>query len=62
MTLIFHVHCCQELHQATDDTDQALSELETIFPNSAFLKTERALLYYHAKGIVSTLTSRGMIC
>lgn len=51
MTLIFHVHCSQELYQATEDTYQALSELETIFPDSAFLKTQRALLYYHSKGI-----------
>lgn len=50
MTLIFHVYCSQELYQATDDTYQALSELETIFPSSAFLKTQRALLYYHSKG------------
>ncbi|BDD58840.1 Anaphase-promoting complex subunit 23 [Monascus purpureus] len=49
MTLIFHVHCSQELYQATEDTYQALSELETIFPDSAFLKTQRALLYYHSK-------------
>ncbi|KAL4944647.1 hypothetical protein BDV06DRAFT_186741 [Aspergillus oleicola] len=49
MTLIFHVHCSQELYQATEDTYQALSELETIFPSSAFLKTQRALLYYHSK-------------
>lgn len=54
MTLIFHVHCSQELYQATEETYQALSELETIFPTSAFLKTQRALLYYHSKGIVST--------
>lgn len=50
MTLIFHVYCSQELYQATDDTYEALSELETIFPSSAFLKTQRALLYYHSKG------------
>ncbi|KAL2821828.1 anaphase promoting complex subunit 8 [Aspergillus cavernicola] len=49
MTLIFHVHCSQELYQATEDTYQALAELETIFPSSAFLKTQRALLYYHSK-------------
>ncbi|OJJ32817.1 hypothetical protein ASPWEDRAFT_159022 [Aspergillus wentii DTO 134E9] len=49
MTLIFHVYCSQELYQATEDTYQALSELETIFPTSAFLKTQRALLYYHSK-------------
>ncbi|OJJ49015.1 hypothetical protein ASPZODRAFT_139964 [Penicilliopsis zonata CBS 506.65] len=49
MTLIFHVHCSQELYQATEDTYQSLSELETIFPTSAFLKTQKALLYYHSK-------------
>ncbi|KAJ5222090.1 Cdc23 [Penicillium citrinum] len=49
MTLIFHVYCSQELYQATEDTYQALSELESIFPSSAFLKTQRALLYYHSK-------------
>ncbi|PIG69222.1 cell division cycle [Aspergillus arachidicola] len=49
MTLLFHVYCSQELYQATEDTYQALSELETIFPNSAFLMTQRALLYYHSK-------------
>ncbi|KAL6235534.1 hypothetical protein BDW75DRAFT_209305 [Aspergillus navahoensis] len=49
MTLIFHVHCSQELYQATEDTYQTLSELENIFPTSAFLKTQRALLYYHSK-------------
>ena len=53
MTLIFHVHCSQELYQATEETYHALSELETIFPTSAFLKTQRALLYYHSKGITS---------
>lgn len=51
MTLIFHVYCSQELYQATEDTYQALSELESIFPTSAFLKTQRALLYYHSKGM-----------
>lgn len=49
MTLIFHVYCSQELYQATNDTYQSLSELESIFPDSAFLKTQRALLYYHSK-------------
>ncbi|OOG00062.1 hypothetical protein ASPCADRAFT_161561 [Aspergillus carbonarius ITEM 5010] len=49
MTLIFRVYCSQELYQATEDTYQSLSELEMIFPASAFLKTQRALLYYHSK-------------
>ena len=51
MTLIFHVYCSQELYQANEDTYQSLTELESIFPSSAFLKTQRALLYYHSKGI-----------
>lgn len=50
MSLVFHVYCSQELYQATDDTHQMLTGLENIFPNSAFLKTQRALLYYHSKG------------
>ncbi|KAE8154204.1 anaphase promoting complex subunit 8 [Aspergillus avenaceus] len=49
MTLLFHVYCSQELYQATEDTYQSLSELETIFPSSAFLMTQKALLYYHSK-------------
>ncbi|KAL1990011.1 hypothetical protein VTN49DRAFT_7208 [Thermomyces lanuginosus] len=49
MSLVFHVYCSQELYQATDDTHQMLTGLENIFPNSAFLKTQRALLYYHSK-------------
>lgn len=50
MTLIFHVYCSQELYQATDDTYQVLTELDSMFPTSAFLKTQRALLFYHSKG------------
>ncbi|GES58140.1 20S cyclosome subunit [Aspergillus terreus] len=53
MTLIFHVYCSQELYQATDDTYQTLSELDSIFPTSAFLKTQRALLFYHSKDFES---------
>lgn len=51
MTLIFHLYCSQELYQATEDTYQTLMELENIFPESGFLKTQRALLYYHSKGM-----------
>lgn len=62
MTLIFHVYCSQELYQATRDTYQALTELEDIFPRSAFLKTQRALLYYHEKGMTALIcVSRVMI-
>ncbi|KAH8701992.1 putative 20S cyclosome subunit [Talaromyces proteolyticus] len=49
MSFIFQVHCSQELYQANEETHQTLSGLETIFPTSSFLKTERALLYYHSR-------------
>ncbi|KAK2858424.1 hypothetical protein FQN49_004750 [Arthroderma sp. PD_2] len=49
MTLVFHLYSSQELYQATEDTHQILTELEGIFPSSSFLKTQRALLYYHSK-------------
>ncbi|KAL9615112.1 MAG: hypothetical protein Q9167_000430 [Letrouitia subvulpina] len=61
MALIFHLHASQELYQSTDDVLQELSSLEEIFPSSDFLKTQRALLYYHAKDFEaasSTFSSR----
>lgn len=50
MSLVFYVYCSQELYQATEDTYRSLSELQTMFPESAFLKTQHALLLYHSKG------------
>ncbi|KAJ5669867.1 Anaphase-promoting complex subunit 8 [Penicillium macrosclerotiorum] len=49
MTLIFYVYCSQELYQATDDTYSTLNDLQAIFPTSAFLQTQNALLFYHNK-------------
>ena len=49
MTLIFHLYASQELYQSTDVTHSQLNDLERIFPESQFLKTQRALLYYHSK-------------
>ncbi|KAJ5398483.1 hypothetical protein N7465_008972 [Penicillium sp. CMV-2018d] len=49
MSLIFYVYCSQELYQATEDTYRSLSELQSMFPESAFLKTQHALLLYHSK-------------
>ena len=50
MTLIFNLHASQELYQSTEETHRNLTDLENIFPRSQFLRTERALLYYHSKG------------
>ena len=51
MTLIFHLYASQELYQSTDPIHKELDELDNIFPDSQFLKTQRALLYYHSKGM-----------
>lgn len=50
MALIFRLYTSQELYQSTEQTHSQLTELERLFPNSQFLKTQRALLFYHSKG------------
>lgn len=50
MTLAFHIYSSQELYQSSEETHRRLDELEKIFPDSQFLKTQRALLFYHSKG------------
>jgi anaphase-promoting complex subunit 8 len=49
MAFIFHVHASQELYAVTDSVHTQLSQILAIFPGSAFLKTQRALLHYHNK-------------
>ncbi|KAH9882639.1 hypothetical protein J1614_000875 [Plenodomus biglobosus] len=49
MTFIFHVSASQELYSANDQIHTSLSQILAIFPTSAFLKTQRALLHYHNK-------------
>jgi len=49
MTFIFHIHISQELFQSTEQVHNQLNQVQLIFPNSAFLKSQRALLYYHSK-------------
>lgn len=49
MTFIFHVTASQELYQTSDQVHNSLSQILSIFPTSAFLKTQRALLHYHTK-------------
>ncbi|GME60625.1 Tetratricopeptide TPR-1 [Neofusicoccum parvum] len=49
MTFLFHIYTNQELYQSTEQIHNELTQVQTIFPNSAFLKTQRALLYYHSK-------------
>lgn len=49
MTFIFHVTTSQELYQSSDQVHSSLSQILSIFPTSAFLKAQRALLHYHTK-------------
>lgn len=49
MAFIFHVYASQELYSAHEQIHTSLSQILSIFPASAFLKTQRALLHYHNK-------------
>tara|TARA_R110002003_G_scaffold145_6_gene13379 strand:- start:454 stop:2349 length:1896 start_codon:yes stop_codon:yes gene_type:complete len=49
MAFIFHVYASQELYSASEQIHTSLSQILDIFPASAFLKTQRALLHYHNK-------------
>lgn len=55
MTFIFHIYASQELYQSNEQIHNEVTQIENIFPNSSFLKTQRALLFYHSKG--TSLTS-----
>lgn len=57
MTYIFYLYASQELYQFTEQIHQRLTELERIFPESQFLKTQRALLFYHSKGLTTIFQS-----
>ena len=49
MTMVFNLYARQELYQTTETTHSQLDQLETLFPESQFLKTQRALLFYHSR-------------
>ena len=51
MTFIFRLYTSQELYQSTEQVHGQLNDLERVFPNSTFLKTQRALLFHHTKGM-----------
>ena len=61
MTAIFRLYASQELYQSIEVMHSLLDGLERLFPESQFLKTQKALLCYHsrqfkeAESIFSTL-------
>ncbi|KAI9851994.1 MAG: Anaphase-promoting complex subunit 23 [Thelocarpon superellum] len=51
LTFIFLVYTNQEFYQSTEQVHNHLTGLQSIFPESQFLKTQRALLLYHSKDL-----------
>ena len=51
MTYIFSLYAQQMLYQVDEDVYRQLTDLESIFPSSLFIRTQRALLSYHARGL-----------
>lgn len=49
MSFIFHIATSQQLYLVSDSVHNSLTQVLSIFPKSAFLKTQRALLHYHSK-------------
>jgi len=54
MALLFNIYANQELYQASEQIHRQLSDLEQVFPNCAFLQTQKGLLFYHSKGELLT--------
>lgn len=52
MSTIFFVYASQELLQTYEELERYLVGVEKIFPDSLFLKTQRAMLLYHSKGFL----------
>ncbi|KAK5111318.1 hypothetical protein LTR62_005158 [Meristemomyces frigidus] len=48
MSIFFHIHCTQELYQQTPEVFNTVAQMQTIFPRSAFLQQQKAMLHYHA--------------
>lgn len=48
---MFHIYCSQELFQSSERVYNEINQISNIFPKSAFLQTQRALLHYHSKGL-----------
>ncbi|KAK4964861.1 Anaphase-promoting complex subunit 8, partial [Elasticomyces elasticus] len=49
MTFIFHIYANQEFYQTSEAVFNQLDQISAVFPDSAFLQTQRALLHYHTK-------------
>lgn len=50
MLEFFAINVMLDLHTATDLVMKIINELADLFPTSAFLMAQRALVYYHMRG------------
>ncbi|KAK3698627.1 Anaphase-promoting complex subunit 8 [Vermiconidia calcicola] len=46
---LFYIYCSQELFLQTPEVYNSLAQMLSIFPSSAFLAQQKALLHYHAR-------------
>lgn len=53
MAFIFSLHCRLELRQANPALVSEIAQLQSIFPRSLFLESQRALAFYQMKGTSS---------
>lgn len=51
---LFQIYCSQELYQSNEQLHERIMQIGHIFPGSAFLQIQRALLHYHSKGLYMT--------
>ena len=51
MSQFFHIHATLEVHRASEDLRESIDELAKIFPKSLHLRSQRALVEYHLRGI-----------
>ncbi|KAH6630590.1 anaphase promoting complex subunit 8 [Chaetomium sp. MPI-SDFR-AT-0129] len=51
LALIFSVHCRLEMHQANPTLVSEISQLQSVFPHSLFLESQRALAFYYIKDL-----------
>lgn len=47
---LFQIYSTQELARPDEQLQTTLDEMDKMFPDSAFLQTQRAVLLYHLKG------------
>lgn len=53
MTKFFLAHVALELHQSPDAIQDHMKDLSVIFPDSSYIKSQRAMACYNLRGLLS---------